>query len=59
MTIRCGCPDEGDDIVFGPVHQCAEPIADLVATAALNSVIACPSEPRYLETLDEDERRGH
>ena len=25
MTIRCGCPDEGDDIVFGPAHQCARP----------------------------------
>jgi len=22
MTIRCGCPDEGDAIVFGSLHQC-------------------------------------
>lgn len=22
MTLRCGCYDQGDDIVFGPRHQC-------------------------------------
>jgi len=22
MAIRCGCSDEGDDIVFGEIHQC-------------------------------------
>jgi hypothetical protein len=24
MSLRCGCEDEGDDIVFGPVHWCTE-----------------------------------
>lgn len=23
MALRCGCPDEADDIVFGSVHNCA------------------------------------
>ena len=31
MTIRCGCPDEGDDIVFGPAHQCSRPTRSLQA----------------------------
>jgi hypothetical protein len=22
MSLRCGCPDQGDDIVFGPKHHC-------------------------------------
>lgn len=22
MSLRCGCPAEGDEIVFGPVHEC-------------------------------------
>lgn len=22
MSLRCGCPAQGDEIVFGPVHEC-------------------------------------
>ena len=22
MSLRCGCYDQADDIVFGPLHQC-------------------------------------
>jgi hypothetical protein len=22
MTLRCGCYDQADDLVFGPLHQC-------------------------------------
>lgn len=32
MSLRCGCPAEGDEIVFGPVHECSvkpRPPADL------------------------------
>ena len=25
MSIRCGCPDQADDIVFGPKHRCNLP----------------------------------
>ena len=25
MSLRCGCPDQADDIVFGPKHQCNLP----------------------------------
>lgn len=25
MSLRCGCPAEGDEIVFGPVHECTAP----------------------------------
>jgi hypothetical protein len=24
MTIRCGCDAEGDEIVFGEIHQCSK-----------------------------------
>jgi len=23
MSLRCGCPDEADEIVFGPSHRCS------------------------------------
>lgn len=23
MSLRCGCPDEADETVFGPLHQCS------------------------------------
>lgn len=23
MALRCGCPAEGDETVFGPIHECA------------------------------------
>ena len=32
MSLRCGCYDEADDIVFGPMHRCTvdpKPPADL------------------------------
>jgi hypothetical protein len=24
VSLRCGCFNEGDDIVFGPVHECSK-----------------------------------
>jgi len=32
MALRCGCPDEADETVFGPLHRCTsdpKPPADL------------------------------
>lgn len=43
MTLRCGCPNDADDIVFGPDHKCSlkpeptpkrEPPASRAARAA-------------------------
>lgn len=73
MAIRCGCPNEADDVVFGPVHECS--VTVFAAPRASRWVFAVsqedftlsPPEPRYMETLDErpfeitldeSERRG-
>lgn len=24
MALRCGCPNDGDETVFGPAHECVE-----------------------------------
>lgn len=66
MSLRCGCPSEGDDIVFGQVHECAkdpslryrktpEPITGLVPSWAF----VVPAETPAEIVLDEDERGGH
>jgi len=34
MTLRCGCYDQADDLVFGPLHQCTSKPA-LTEPAAL------------------------
>ena len=75
MSLRCGCPNDGDEIVFGALHRCEanpKPPADLprfipswrfvvpetsegVAAGNLQQQLD-ELEPRYLETLDADER---
>jgi hypothetical protein len=64
MTLRCGCPNEGDEIVFGPKHQCGEPVKPLDPPRLIPSWVFTvptedPAEPRYMETLDDLERGGH
>lgn len=68
MTIRCGCPDQADDLVFGPDHQCGpktepESTVDLIGAlvgalirareARQQDFTLSPPESRYMETLDE------
>lgn len=54
MTIRCGCRDEADEIVFGPDHQCSrERVVDQEGR-----VLGAPRELPWETTLDEAERRG-
>lgn len=77
VSLRCGCPNDGDDIVFGSRHKCdvldAEarlprliPSWRFVVPETSEGVAADNLqqeldrlEPRYLETLDADERGGH
>lgn len=37
MTLRCGCYDQADDIVFGPRHQCTSKPA-MAASSRLDAV---------------------
>jgi hypothetical protein len=69
MSLRCGCKDEGDEIVFGPVHQCSKPEVRVECpgcgqdgTGLESHRLGCfrlPPERPYERMLDEDERRGH
>lgn len=58
MSTRCGCVDEGDDIVFGPVHWCTTDASVRGRHADPFSPVPVIPERRYMETLDESERRG-
>jgi hypothetical protein len=59
MSLRCGCYDEADDIVFGPNHQCTtqpalstrKPLPPLVPSW----VFVVPAERPYETTLDTSE----
>jgi len=56
MTIRCGCSEEADDIMFGPMHRCSvdpKPPADLPRFIPSWMFVA-PERP-YETTLGEDE----
>jgi hypothetical protein len=64
MSLRCGCPDQADDIVFGERHRCTaapKPPLDpprLIPSWVFTVPAEDPAEPRYMETLDADERGG-
>jgi len=64
MAIRCGCDAEGDEIVFGPVHQCSLPECTCAVPQPLYGHFVCalhgidPRERPYETTLDEQERTG-
>lgn len=64
MSLRCGCPNQADDIVFGSIHEClADPSltylrdgmpvkAPRVAPTWMSMV---PHEPAWTTTLGPDE----
>jgi hypothetical protein len=54
MSIRCGCPDEADDIVFGPSHRCSKPIPDPLPRPTRWSDLF-GIDPDYTEGLPIDE----
>lgn len=63
MTRRCGCLNEGDEIIFGPVHQCELPERTALLGDRLPPIPACAYPPEATPlpcelVLDEDERRG-
>jgi hypothetical protein len=59
MTIRCGCPNDGDETVFGPNHRCEvdpKPPADLPRFVPSSWFVVprqdapvTPPDPRYDE----------
>lgn len=57
MSLRCGCPDEGDDIVFGPKHNCsADPKPPLDPPPLIPSwVFTVPAEQPWETTLGPDD----
>jgi hypothetical protein len=55
MSLRCGCSAEGDDIVFGPVHECSkDPDLNYRKSRNLWGLAGYP----YEAVLDEQERTG-
>jgi hypothetical protein len=61
MTIRCGCPDESDDLVFGSAHRCEGRAAPNLQRELdrLERAWVMPVADRPYEEMDEDERRGY
>jgi hypothetical protein len=62
MSLRCGCPDASDDVVFGPCRKCSGEAArprGWVFAVSQDDFTLLPPEPRYMDTLDEMERGGH
>jgi hypothetical protein len=61
MSLRCGCYDQADDIVFGPRHQCTTRPAlttpESVHADALQSELD-RLEPLYRHVLSDDELEG-
>jgi hypothetical protein len=45
MTIRCGCDAEGDEIVFGPAHQCTLPERTAMPGDRLPPLPSCAYPP--------------
>lgn len=57
---RCGCSNEGDETVFGPLHQCVPPEVrptPLLITRRVRS-IDWPAERYWESTLAPDELEG-
>lgn len=55
MSTRCGCADEGDDIVFGPVHWCTADASVRGRHADPFSPVPVIPERLYERVLSEDE----
>jgi len=56
MSIRCGCKDEGDDIVFGKIHWCTEDASVRGRHAHFGDATrVVPAERPYEYVLSEDE----
>lgn len=45
MTLRCGCLNEGDETVFGPIHGCEMPPRTAVPGEPLPEVPLCSYAP--------------
>jgi hypothetical protein len=63
MSLRCGCENEADDIVFGEPHRCSvdpKPPADLprFVPSSWFVVPAETPEPLYRTVLADDELEG-
>lgn len=67
MTLRCGCLNDGDEIVFGSSHECTlkpepAPKRESLAALAARAHTALCGDPDALhphwDRLDADERRG-
>lgn len=64
MSLRCGCSAEGDETVFGPVHECSKDPGLRYTKRSLPPLVpswafVVPAETPAEIVLDEDERGGH
>lgn len=57
MTTRCGCKDEGDEIVFGPCRVCPPTIQTDGCDIPVNRSYSAAERP-WETTLGEDETHG-
>lgn len=60
MALRCGCPNDGDETVFGPLHRCKvipQTPADLPRFIPSWRFVVPPERP-YEETLSDDVEPG-
>jgi len=59
MSERCGCSAEGDETVFGPVHECVLPERTSMPGEPLPPLSGCAyppdATPLYEHVLDDDE----
>lgn len=64
MSLRCGCSAEGDETVFGPVHECSKDPGLRYTKRSLPPLVpswafVVPAETPAEIVLDDDERGGH
>jgi len=52
MSLRCGCPNDGDDIVFGPNHRCAPGIRVISCTPPPVEGVAADNLQHELDRLE-------
>jgi hypothetical protein len=60
MALRCGCPDEADETVFGPMHRCSvdpKPPTDLPRFVPSSWFVVPPEQP-WETTLSDDTEPG-
>jgi hypothetical protein len=59
MSLRCGCAAEGDEIVFGPAHECSkDPGLKRPRGPWANHIHTALGDRPYEHVLDEQERTG-